>query len=620
MTGHQERLLKGQFFSPAALCDLMLALCAPPAGARLLDPGCGHAIFLRQAADYYSRKFNLELETLLLPEGKVTEHLPELYGIDLDTEALKQARPQFGTLPPGRVHLIHGNFLSSDSDALGKFDCIIGNPPYVRQEHWRQSELQDKTASAAYLQTGYADYLETHPEQKILFGQSADLYLWFFLQAQLLLKPGGRLCFVTSNSWLAADFGKPFRRFLLDHFHIKALLESTCERWFPEAAINPLVILLEKKNPGAASAGETRMVRLTQPMAHWMPDPDQPAYWDELSQKLSALPAVSVPEASLQQYPRRWTLALRAPKPLTDLLLEPKAQVPLSALGTVRYPVKTGINDFFYLTLEQAAQWHIEPEFLFPVVKSARRVKNYGISPEEASLLLFSCPLDKKELQAQDKTGALAYIEWGETRQAAPRQKRMQPVFYPEVASVKNRRPWTNVPLLTPPDVLCNRFIDQRFFFALCEGNVLEDQTFYGLLLKNPAERALIAALLNSTLSCFQLEFAARSNLGEGVLQFARSDMAAFTVPDPALYSDLEKERIAEAFNCLRERPVLIAPEEAGQADRAELDRAVLAPWLRAIQADWSPDDFRAALNEAWLSRLRERRLMAKKKATCVAR
>ncbi len=623
----QHRLRNGQYYTPFPLCDLILSLACHPVEnrmpERLLEPGCGAGQFLVRADDRFRQFGRSEVE-----------RWGQLQGVELDAQAAQLAMARLGEQRTNSV--LVADFISPQADELGLFDVVVGNPPYVRQEHVAQSLQMDKQAAHAYLQAKYADYLAAYPQQKALFSQTADLYLWFYLQAATLLKPGGKLAFVTSNSWLNAAYGQAFRLFLNHHFRVLYLVESACERWFREAAINPLVLVLQKKEGFCGSqetSGENsdtacpvRLIRLYKPLVEWMPNPQSETYWQTLDTQVKALPqdadAVcnTIPQTALSgaiSTDSNWAFLLRAPAELVRLAYHPDLWLGLEALGRVRYPLKTGINRFFYLSHAQAKAWGIEPEYLFPVIRSARKVKTYCVDADTCDELLFSCPDSLEELARKGKTGALNYIRWGATQTSQPRQKRSQPIPWPQVPSVQSNRPWYFVKPLAPAHILCSRFIDQRFFFPLCQGNLMEDQTFYGLTLTestglNALPPMLAAALLNSTLSYLRVEYNARTNLGEGVLQYARCDMAAFPIINPALYRPAEQAAILDAFGRMMERSILPIADEVNLPDRVELDLLVLRPLLAYLNWDEDAQTVRNRLAAYLTDRVRERVLLAR--------
>ncbi|MBK6710021.1 MAG: Eco57I restriction-modification methylase domain-containing protein [Chloroflexi bacterium] len=70
--------------------------------------------------------------------------------------------------------------------AAAGFDAVIGNPPYVR----RTAELPAKRAG------------------------TADLFVYFFAQGITTLKEGSQLAFISSNSWLRANYATSLRAHL----------------------------------------------------------------------------------------------------------------------------------------------------------------------------------------------------------------------------------------------------------------------------------------------------------------------------------------------------------------------------------------------------------------------
>ncbi|GAA7342106.1 hypothetical protein MLS210_01410 [Helicobacter pylori] len=82
--------------------------------------------------------------------------------------------------------------LDDEGDFLG-FDCIIGNPPYIRQEQIRDIK--------PLLQKQYQDF----------YNSTADIYTYFFALSYHLLKKGGFNAFITSNKYARAKYGAQLR-------------------------------------------------------------------------------------------------------------------------------------------------------------------------------------------------------------------------------------------------------------------------------------------------------------------------------------------------------------------------------------------------------------------------
>jgi hypothetical protein len=85
-----------------------------------------------------------------------------------------------------------------DAMKAGGFDCVIGNPPYVRQESL----------------SNIKEYLKQNYEA---FDGVADLYAYFMEQGVKLLRDGGLFSIIVSSSFLRATYGEPLRRTLKRH-------------------------------------------------------------------------------------------------------------------------------------------------------------------------------------------------------------------------------------------------------------------------------------------------------------------------------------------------------------------------------------------------------------------
>jgi hypothetical protein len=236
----------------------------------------------------------------------------------------------------------------------------------------------------------------------------------------------------------------------------------------------------------------------------------------------------------------------------------------MNSLGRIRYPLKTGLNRFFYPDARTVAAFGIEPRYLRPVLKSPREVERVILHPEWLRSVAFVCGDDPDALLP----GAAGYIAWGS------RQRTAAGIKWPEVPSVRGRRHWFLLPLPGCADVLSPRFFDRRLFFVLPQDAVIEDQTFYGLILapEYQERRELIAALLTCSLTCLSLELHGRTGLGDGVRQYALCDMAALPVPDPGVVPESLAAPLVEAFRGVAGRRILPIEEEMHQADRVALD------------------------------------------------
>lgn len=120
----------------------------------------------------------------------------------------------------------------------GKFDLVVGNPPYVRQESLKSEMVQDSSGRQSPLK----EVLKTQYE---CFTGTADLYVYFFEKSIELLRVGGVLSFITSNKYFRAAYGEKLRAYLLYATAPQVILDFSDTNIFTAVAY-PCIIVTEK--------------------------------------------------------------------------------------------------------------------------------------------------------------------------------------------------------------------------------------------------------------------------------------------------------------------------------------------------------------------------------------
>jgi type I restriction-modification system DNA methylase subunit len=498
----------------------------------------------------------------------------------------------------------------------GGFDIVIGNPPYVRQEKIVPlMETAGVSVSKSEYKKKLFDYSEAFWKNEIRYEGRSDLYVYFYYQAMNLLKESGILCLISSNSWLDVGFGGALQAFLLRSSQILGMFDNLSQRSFEEADVNTIITLAKRSKTREANA--CNMIRFVAFKVTWQDanraevlekmygerrrkkwivpsgalEIGMESYEDDdfrvryLTQQDLWLDGLTVRhEMRVEPFTGKYEMSkwggkyLRAPDIFFVVLEKAKDYlVTLGDMGTVRYPIKTGINEFFYVAKHQIGSFGIEKEFLIPVVKTPKEFHSILLQREQPAVYLFSCMHSKSRLKELRKTGALSYIEWGEKQVTKSRQKTPAGVPWPQVPSVQGREFWYLIEGLETPDVICNRFFNQRFFFGICEEETVEDQTFYGLLFNDSYKplSGLQAAILNSTLSYLTVEVLGRVGLGQGVLQYARYEMSRLLSFDgKKLPHETQKQLLVE-FEPLSRRTIRSIFSEVSMKDRRRLDSTI---------------------------------------------
>ena len=140
------------------------------------------------------------------------------------------------------------------------FDIVLGNPPYLRQENIHTPYLKDhskednkaykaKLAHAMYeLFPHFFGYTSGKQIVTNPINQKSDLYIYFYLLGLSLLNKKGSFCFITSNSWLDVGYGADLQEFLLKYCHIKLILDNETMRSFASASVNTVIAHFSSPN------------------------------------------------------------------------------------------------------------------------------------------------------------------------------------------------------------------------------------------------------------------------------------------------------------------------------------------------------------------------------------
>ncbi|WQV64413.1 class I SAM-dependent DNA methyltransferase [Helicobacter pylori] len=120
--------------------------------------------------------------------------------------------------------------LDDEGDFLG-FDCIIGNPPYIRQEHIKDLK--------PLLEKQYHDF----------YNSTADIYTYFFALSYHLLKEKGFSTFITSNKYARAKYGAKLREWLLKKTTLVSYMELNALKVFESATVDTSIIHFIKQPP-----------------------------------------------------------------------------------------------------------------------------------------------------------------------------------------------------------------------------------------------------------------------------------------------------------------------------------------------------------------------------------
>lgn len=203
----------GQVFTSPILAKFMIRLLKDnlKPNSSILDPCIGPNTFFKAMTVDFS---NCHLKGVEIDINLITEEINKFYE------------------SPNRT-LIKGSFF--DLPITEKFDQIIQNPPYVRQEL-----LIEGANSKDSIRYNVSSPLSTIPSQ-------SNLYIYFLLKSILHLKEGGIMVAVIYDSWLYSSFGKYLKESFLKLGRLESIYHFK-KSAFDNVEIGATVIKFVKDN------------------------------------------------------------------------------------------------------------------------------------------------------------------------------------------------------------------------------------------------------------------------------------------------------------------------------------------------------------------------------------
>ncbi|MDU7071436.1 Eco57I restriction-modification methylase domain-containing protein, partial [Campylobacter ureolyticus] len=211
---------------------------------KILDPACGSGAFLNEAMNFLinehkfcddlRREFDGDALGLFDIETAILEN--NLYGVDINQTATEIAKLSLWlrSAQVGRKLTNLSNNIKTANSLLDfpfkdiKFDTVIGNPPYVRQERIKEQK----------------PFLEKIYE---IYNGTADLYAYFYELGIKNLKESGYLGFICSNKFFRAKYGENLREFLLKNTSFKNIVDFNEIKIFEDATVDSAITVFKKE-------------------------------------------------------------------------------------------------------------------------------------------------------------------------------------------------------------------------------------------------------------------------------------------------------------------------------------------------------------------------------------
>ena len=529
---------------------------------RIVDPACGSGVFLIMAFDFMKAELTRVNDKIkdLLPKaehfGDLLDYVPDseiltdnLFGVDVNEESIEITKLSLwiktarrgkvldslsGSIRVGDSLIEDSNFAYLDHAftwetafpgvfAEGGFDVVLGNPPYVRMEFLKLLK----------------PYLEKRYE---VVSDRADLYCYFYERGLRLLKPGGRLGYISSNTFFKTGSSKPLREYVLREATIEGVVDFGDLKVFEGVTTYPAILIL--KNGPAPKGHELRYWKVDV-----LPETNFQSNWEAAQGPF--------PQSSLSSGP--WELENPALRALRDKIRAGRKTLE-EVYGATMRGVASGLNAAFIIDTPTkqrlCAQDPRSNELLKPYVegKDLQRWR-----PTSRGLWLIYIP--KNRVVIDDYPAIRDWLmpfreqlekratkqEWFELQQA-------QEAF---------------VPFFDAPKILSTK-ISARPTFSFDESGVTLSNTAY-MIAANPQSEHLVA-LLNSKLGHFVFKSIFVEKSG-GFFEIQPGGLAKFPIADASSEEktalgnlakaarDAAEERLKLQIALTRRIPDLCPPE-----------------------------------------------------------
>jgi hypothetical protein len=346
----------------------------------ICDPACGSGAFLNQALEFLiaEHRYVDELQAKLLGDSMILSDIENsilernIYGVDLNDESVEIAKLSLWlrTAQKGRKlnslnnNIKCGNSLIDDPEvagdkafswskefpevfAKGGFDVVIGNPPYVRQELFKEIK--------PYLEKQYECY-----------NSIADLYTYFIEKGIALMNSKGIFSFILPNKFVKANYGKEVRKVIYKNAQLDLLFDFDDYPVFSDATTYPLIFIIKKKS-------SSRVVKFS-----------------SINKRISS----NNPIGELVQNTKlidlnnflneEWQFEDRTSTHLLEKIKKNSIRLEEMVDGKVLYGIKTGCNEAFLINKSEFDE--VGSKNIFKVI-AGREVKRYSLEFDDKYMI-----------------------------------------------------------------------------------------------------------------------------------------------------------------------------------------------------------------------------------------
>lgn len=477
-----SRKLRGGYYTPQPIADFICKWAITSPSQKVLEPSCGDGNFIEAAI----RRF-LELG---VPQNKL---FGLIKGIELVKQEAEKSKFRASNYGLNSTTIVNSDFFKyiSNANGDGKFDVVIGNPPFIRYQHFPEEHR--------CLAIKMMEQMGLKPNKL------TNIWVPFLVISANTLNKNGKLGMVIPAELFQVKYAAETRIFLSKFFNRVTIVT------FKKLVFNDIqqeVVLLLCEKDVATNKG-IRVVEVN---------------------SLKELEEVSIEKIqktktkTLEHDSEKWTKYFLEEDEIS-LLRRIRGDKRIKAAGIemdVDVGIVTGRNEFFMMSREAVAKWKLKP-YVIKVASKSNHFKGIVFTDvdyetnaiDEQHGYLFLPP--SKDFDDLPKA-CRDYIKYGEEQGFNTGYK------------CKIRKRWYITPSISSPDAFALRQVNDYPKIIINKTEAASTDTIHRVKLRTKVKPELVALSFLNSLSFAFSEIMGRS-YGGGVLTFEPTEIEEIPMP-----------------------------------------------------------------------------------------